>query len=126
MTIYISVNKRNYNNLLQKCIDFFIRMANNKYVLNTNNVCKATWTVIKAILKIIYILNIVDVDDNEEIKKITEPIKIATYIDNYFVESITKSNYDIQNTILLVYYKIILVYSWNNPELLTAFHMIYH
>lgn len=41
-----------------------------------------------------YVYKIVDMD-----KEITELIKISTKINNYFIELITLSNYNIQNTI---------------------------
>lgn len=87
-----------YNKLFKRCINMSKRNANQKYVLSSKNICKATWTIIKhetsGTTNKNYINNI---KYNGE--EITDPMNIATAFNNYFTNEINKTNNSKENTL---------------------------
>lgn len=85
-----TVNKdryKSYSRLLRNCIFHAKKYFNNKYIANSKNVCRATWHVISneingSDIKSKYIKNI-NKDDNI----VTEPTKIASVFNEYFINS---------------------------------------
>lgn len=89
---------QNYSKLLKKCILKAKKQTNNKYVLNSENKCKATWRIIqdeiitKPLNNNNYI-NSIQYNNNT----IDNPIAIANIFNNNFVNLTNKSNSNLLN-----------------------------
>lgn len=80
-----------YSKLLKKCILLAKKQSNNKYVLRSKNICKATWRVIRDEIDS-KSQHSNDIDSIEYLSNtIKNPHKIATTFNEYFIESNNKS-----------------------------------
>lgn len=81
----------NYTKLFKKCINLSKRIANQKFVTKSKNICKATWTVIKRETSGSNAINCINnIIFND--KEITEPAIIASTFNNYFINEACKVN----------------------------------